>query len=493
MRQTKFRHLFIYVLPLLILFTGCKKFLEIAPPITTLTTGEIFSTNKQAEWAISGIYSKMINGTEATTAGMNSIAIKNFAAGLSTITGGYSADELINPIAGNSFAIAPILQNKLTAKSAGYSTELWTSAYKVIYESNAVIEGIAASSSSLLMDSVRNQITGEALALRAFSYFYLVNYFGELPLALVSDFNETVKLSRSPVNKVYDQIKADLVKAKSLLSADFSVGNNERVRINKWFAEALLARVYLFTGEYQLAVNSATAVINQTGLFSIEPVLSNVFLKNSKEAILQLKPTNEDRTLKSATPEGHHMIFFPSAGNTTPSFALSNNLSGAFEAGDKRKTEWTQIQGGFYAPAKYKAGARNTVQNGPQTEYYMVMRLAELYLIRAEAALLLSPANKNDAIADLNVLRKRADIDLLNNTLTADEVKIAVEQERRIELFAEWGHRWFDLKRAGKAEDVLSNISYKQPWLGDYQFLYPIPLNEIKYNSRLSQNPLYYQ
>jgi starch-binding outer membrane protein, SusD/RagB family len=130
----------------------------------------------------------------------------------------------------------------------------------------------------------------------------------------------------------------------------------------------------------------------------------------------------------------------------------------------------------------------NSVPNTNPTEYYTVLRLAELYLIRAEAAARGAAGGINAAIADLNVIRTRALLPALPNTLTAEQVTAAVARERQVELFAEWGHRWLDLKRTGRAHDVLSALSAKQPWAGDYQLLYPIPPAEIRVNPRLMQN-----
>lgn len=479
------RHLYFLILLTFILVTSCKKFLVIEPPIGTITTAEIFQNNEQAEWAIAGVYTKMINGATSSRLELNGSL--NFGSGLSTFIGGLSSDELVflNTNSPNELAIS---QNKLTLKNHQPTVNLWTSAFRIIYDANAVIEGIEASTSLQLIDSVRKQITGEALALRAFSYFYLVNFYGDLPLALTTDFNQTNALSRSPVNKIYEQIKADLLRAKSLLTDNFSVGKNEKVRINKWFAEALLARVYLYTKEYQLAINAADAVIQQQTLFSLETNLTNVFLKNSKEAIFQLKQTTINSRLGAATFEGYMFNNQYGIATAVPIIALNDGLLNAFESGDKRKTNWLiSRHTGRYTPFKYKSmGGAQT-----QLEYYTVMRLAELYLIRAEAKVLLSDGNKDEAIDDLNALRLRADVPLLEKTLTTAEVITAIGHERRVELFAEWGHRWLDLKRTGKANEALSGIPYKQPWAGDYQFLYPIPPAEIANNNFLSQNPEY--
>jgi hypothetical protein len=121
----------------------------------------------------------------------------------------------------------------------------------------------------------------------------------------------------------------------------------------------------------------------------------------------------------------------------------------------------------------------------------MVLRLAEQYLIRAEAAAK-GASSLSDAIDDLNVIRNRAGVGSLPHSLNQQQVIDAIEKERRLELFMEWGHRWFDLKRTGRATNVLSEYVIKQPWEGDYQLLYPIPETELEAGPNLIPNPGYY-
>jgi hypothetical protein len=121
----------------------------------------------------------------------------------------------------------------------------------------------------------------------------------------------------------------------------------------------------------------------------------------------------------------------------------------------------------------------------------MMLRLAEVYLVRAEAEANGAGGGVLAALADLNVVRARAGVLALSTTLTQAQVLTAVARERQVELFAEWGHRWLDLKRTNKAHDVLSAMSSKQPWAGDYQLLYPVPPVEIQVNPRLEQNREY--
>ena len=452
-----------------------------APPIDSITTEELFSSDEQADWAIAAIYSKMINGDNPTS--ISTVSDRGFATGLSTILGALSADELTVP-ANNSNTDYHVSINKLTLLNSNKTQEIWNSAYKIIFDANASMEGIQNSASSLLTDSARKQLTGEALAIRSLCYFYLLNFFGDVPLVLSSDFNQTLGLPRSPVAKIYEQIKNDLIKAGSMLSADFSAGKGERVRINKWFAEALLARICLYTGAYEQAINSATKVIDQTALFGIETDLTKTFTPNNTETIFQLKPAAEAVALKKATPEGIKLYNVPAPGVPySVRYEISTPLANAFEPNDQRKSVWMTPVGTVLIPAKYK--------NGPAVQYYNVIRLAELHLIRAEAIMKFTPANKNNAIKDINILRRRAGVIELDEQLTTEQVINAIAHERQVELFLEWGHRWFDLKRTGKANEVLSAVPYKQPWWGDYQFLYPVPPAQINLNSNLIQNPEY--
>lgn len=487
MYKQKYFNCFIFFIICIPVLTGCKKLVEIDPPKSSITTEQMFSDNAQAEWAVNGIYSRMINGLDQSSA-LDPLE-KSFSAGLSTVLGSLSADEINNAEGFGNSGLYYLGANKLSTSNNTYPNIVWKTAYKLIYDANAVIEGLAASTSPVLLDSVKKELTGEALALRAFAYFYLVNFFGDVPLVLTIDYNKTINLSRTPVAAVYEQMIKDLLLAKSLLPDDYSVGKNERVRVNRWFTEALLARIYLYTGQYQDAMNSASSIINRPDLFYLEPELNNVFSSTSNEAIFQLKPDNLDDLIRNAVPEGY--LFMPINAGGTSSYKFNDDFVNSFDNEDKRKLTWMAERSGEFGPFKYTIGNPEAVWGGYQPQYYMVMRLAELYLIRAESSLLLSDANKDNAIVDLNALRTRAGLDDLSNALTVEQVKNAIADERKFELFAEWGHRWFDLKRTGKATGILSQIAAKQPWAGDYQLLYPIPVFEIANNGNIVQNPMY--
>jgi len=462
---------------------SCKKMVTVTPPINSITTGEMFNTDAQANTAMAGVYSQMVNGT------------LSFSNGYVSILAGMSADELFYYGTGdaNILAFSP---NQLLFSNS-YTSTVWTTAYKTIYNVNSVIEGIAASESSALTDSARKELTAEAKLVRAFCYFYLTNLYGDVPLVMTVDFNKTRYMSRTPASEVYQQIIQDLKEAQSLLQADYSVAGaaKERIIPNKWVATALLARVYLYTGDYANAAEQASAVINNTSLYSLESDPNNVFKTTSKEAIWQLKQGLTDIFYKNGTTEAYNVLPNPLTTGLAH-YCLTASLMNTFETGDRRRSAWvgstTSATSGLnYYPYKYKTGSSNAVSGAASTEYYMMLRLAELYLIRAEAEVNGAPGGVAAAVADLNVIRNRAGVPALPTTLTSAQVITAVARERLVEFFAEWGHRWLDLKRTKKAHDVLSAMSSKQPWAGDYQLLYPIPPVEIQVNPRLEQNSEY--
>jgi hypothetical protein len=283
---------------------------------------------------------------------------------------------------------------------------------------------------------------------------------------------------RSTTEAIYQQIISDLTDAQNSLSADYSYSGNERIRPNKSAAIALLARVYLYMGNWEQAISSAGVIIGNSAMYNLESDLDNVFLKESNETIWQLQPVNPAQNTNEA------LSFILTSAPT--SIAMNRSLVNAFETGDQRKLQWiSSISMGtdtFYYPFKYKI-----YQSGaPPSEYSVMLRLAEQYLIRAEAK-----AEKNDiagAQADLNVIRTRAG---LNNSLAVDKnsLLLAIEQERRVELFTELGHRWMDLKRTNRANAILDSV--KAPNWKSTSVLYPIPTLQLSNDPDIDQNPGY--
>jgi len=451
---------------LVISFTSCKKFIEVSPPADRLVSSTVFTSDASATAALTGIYSSMINQNFG------------FACAGMTLYPGLSADEFNNY--SSTATQLEFSNNSLTVVNSTIG-DLWNFPYNNIYSANSVIEGLQNSSSVSL--AVKNQLLGEAKFIRAFCHFCLVNLFGDVPLVTTTDYRKNTIIARMPKDQVYQQIVTDLTEAQLLLVNDYSFSSNERVRPNKWAATALLSRAYLYMGKYAEAEAQSASILNNTGLYSLVNNLNNVFLKNSQESIWQLMPGRPNQN----TNEGRFFILTTAPSSSTPGITISNSLLNAFENGDARKSAWiNSITAGnniYYFPFKYKV---KTVVGTILTEYYTVLRLSEQFLIRAEARA--QENNISGAQTDLNSIRNRAG---LPNTTANDKSTLlkAIEQERRVELFAEWGHRWLDLKRTNRADSVLLPVK-----LSNWQptdALYPIPQIQIDNDPNVSQNAGY--
>jgi hypothetical protein len=445
--------------------TSCKKIVRIDPPVDSITTEGAFSNEATANAAVAGIYSKLIN----------SDVVLKFGSGGTTLFAGLSADELS----------AVGLPNPRDPLSQFYTNELlpnnddinqiWTSAYFAIYQANSSIEGLT--NSNAISSSIKTGLIGECKFLRAFSLFYLTNLFGDIPLPLSSDWINTYLLRKSSKSEIYQQVINDLKDAQEMLPEDYGTSNRERIRANKYAATALLARVYLYQKDWQNAENQATIVIKNASTYSLVADLNKVFLKNSTEAILQFQP-NANIDPFAVTEQFYVNV---------RSFYLTDSILNAFESSDKRKSAWikkdsTTFPGiKFSYPAKYKVSYGNP---GSITEYYMVLRLAEQYLIRAEARVYLG--NPAGAVSDLNAIRNRAGLAAYSGGTNQEALLTTILHERQVELFAEWGHRWLDLIRTERANAVLASLKGAS-WQSTDQ-LYPIPQLEILNNPNLTQN-----
>jgi len=456
-------------------FSGCKKLVSIPPPSSSITTNQVFSNNDEANSAIAGIYTQMINSQGI-----------GFASGVVSIYTGASADELdIFSLGTNDFV--QFQENDLNSLNNVIAGNYWSQAYTYIYGCNDVIEGLAASSA--VDAATKSRLTGEAKFLRAFCEFYLLNFFGDIPLVNTTNWNKTNLLSRTGIADVYAQIIADLQSAQASLPADYNLYGGERSRVIKDAATAMLARAYLYLGQWPDAETQSTSVINNTGLFQLAISPRDAFDKNGSEAIWQLQQSINKYPF-NATPEGKQLI--PQDHQSQPYAYLTSQLLGAFEPGDLRREQWidstTYMGTQYFYPYKYNTSP-NVSPDSAIRQYYMAIRFAEMYLIRAEARARQGKLSGTEsAQSDLNFIRYRSG--LPNTTAgTQSELIDAIIHERQVELFAEWGHRWLDLKRTHRSDAILQII--KQTHWQSSDTLYPIPLNELRTDPNLTQNPGY--
>lgn len=452
----------IYLFPIIILiFISCEDFLEPETPSGQIPNSEVFKDENTATAAMTTLYGK-IRDQAFCTGNLSGVGY----------TMGLYADELayydVPGFPWEAFYTHQVLPSNSIVKS------IWEESYNIIYLGNALLEGLETSNT--LDGSLKKQLRGEALFVRALSHFYLVNLYGDIPYISTTDYKVNSEVARLQTEEVYNLILQDLLEAKSLLGNDYVSG--ERIRANKWVVSALMARIYLYLEQWQNAEIESSLLINNT-MYSLEPDLNNVFLKESTSAIWQLKPKFEGDNTIEAT------IFIFNSG-PPPLTALNPKLIETMEEGDLRKVNWvgevTDGTSSWYYPYKYKENG-NT---GTSLEYSTVFRLAEQFLIRSEARAM--QGNILESQQDLNRIRNRAGLKNTDAANTEDLLDVILK-ERRVELFTEYGQRWFDLRRMGRATKVLSPI--KLGWMST-DILLPIPDSELIMNPNLNpQNPGY--
>lgn len=461
---------------LLITVGGCKKAIEVGPSIVNANSSNAFTSNSSAQSTVAGIYSYLSAGSFFQ--GQNSLSLCM----------GLAADELKTTNSGSqSFGL--LYSNSYSPLSP---PSFWTEFYKEIFFCNTTLKGI--NESTQISPSVKKQLVSELKFFRGFIYFYAVNLYGTPPLTTTDDYQNNNTLSNSTTDAVYAQILQDLNDAKAGLPDNVYVDASgvtvtDRVRPNKQVAAAMLARVYLYLQNWKSAENEASELIGNAK-YTLVKDLNQVFLKGSAETIFALQPVSKTYL---NTIDANYLVVNASYPLSTQ-LALNDQLTSAFEQKDQRLSKWigtfttsTSPVTTFSFANKYKVATLSSTI--AVTEYPIAMRLAEQYLIRAEARA--QQNNLPGAKDDLNAIRDRAGLDpTLANSQT--ELLNAILKERRLELFSEWGHRWFDLKRTNNLDDVMSAAApLKGGTWAPYKAIMPIPPTDIIANPNLKQNPGY--
>lgn len=440
--------------------SSCEKALEPEYPDSLLSETAVFENETTVDAALATVYASLRDNSPVSggVRGMN-VLLGLYADELNY----YREDAQID----NAFYNHTVLPNNTAV------ADFWNSSYTLIYNTNSIIEGLKTST---IEPSQKEQFMGEAYFLRAYVHAYLAKLFGDIPYIKTTNHTENATVSRLPLQTVYQSVEQDLKTAKNLLPSVETSG--ERLRVSKSVATAMLARLHLISGQWKQAYNESNAVIAD-GTYIWQPDLNSVFLKESPSTIWQLKPEFEG----SGTKEGETFIF-----DFGPPFlyALTQGFMTDFEPGDLRREAWTrEITDGsvsWYHPFKYK----QNMFGGSSTEYSVLFRLAEQYLIRAESALQLGDLQL--AKDDINTIRLRAGL-APTPANTVEELQNELSHQVRYELFTEQGHRWFNLKRTETASQVLGSL---KPGWKNTDVLLPIPQQELILNPNLKpQNPGY--
>lgn len=449
--------LYIFITLLIVTISSCNKTLQVTPKYI-LNTEKAFANDSMANLQMVGLYTQFTTSNDINT---------SFNLDL-----GYVADELM-PIGYNATAGSAgytLYNYQLRSQDATTNT-YWSDLYNYIYATNSIIINVAASSG--MTDAYKKQCTGEALAWRAFFYYYLSNFYGAVPYVTTGDYNQTRFLNRTSVDSIFQYCISDLKQADSLLTENYPTEG--KFRFNKSASDALLARVYLSSGDYQGVIDNVNKILG-TGDYSLS-TLENMFDADSKETILQMW-TQVDYT-----------AFASMANNDYTSYAVTfngdGNLFDDFHEDDNRKQRFLrQYDDTTYFVNKYQNNGIDL--NTDISEYQIMFKLDELYLSRAEAYAHLG--QNSAALADVNIIRQRAGLKDLDVSLSGDGLIDSIVDERRKELCFEWSDRWITLKRTGKVNAVLSQ--FKPNVWQSYHQLFPIPLTEIQ-RSSITQNPGY--
>ncbi len=399
-------------------------------------------------------------------------------------------------------------------------TELWQAAYEGINRANYMHQYKAKNpGGNVVSFTGKEALYGEVYFLRAYYYFHLVRFFGDVPLFTEKrlGLTESKSLKRTDKAQVYAQIESDLLSAIAVLpSVQIQKG-----RVTKYAAQALLGKVYLYQQKYTDASDMLANVINSNA-FSLPSNFEGIFLssgENGPESVFEIQYSNTSPYYNwGAVNRGQGNYAVQQCGvrgiNGTDSMPYAagwstnlptTDLAAAYQSGDKRKAVTVLDIAAYkaahpsynitYQEAPYKnTGLYNQKflprkgQTSGQIELnylnnYRTIRYADVLLMAAEA-LVKSGGSEVKALEYVNLVRQRAFGDNTHNiSASGNALYLAILDERRLELAME-GDRFFDLVRTGMAETKIPGFVK-----GKHE-VFPIPFEEINI-SGLSQNPGY--
>lgn len=434
--------------------TGCDSLLDLEPQ-QSISEDRALETPQNVEAALGGAY--------------DAISDADLYGGQYMMSPDLLADDGEVNWTGTFSQPAEFWNKNLTVDNSFVQTQ-WTDAYDAINIANNVLSALDVFED----EDRRRRVEGEARFIRGALYFELARLFGApwnagdpssnlaVPLVLepTREINEEDNVERASVAAVYAQAIDDLTTAREQLTEDNSF------YADTYVASAMLSRVYLMQGEYEAAAQEASRVI-ESGNYSLADSFEDAF--NNTEDIpeyifaIQISPqdgTNEMNLFYASDPNGgrgdiditeEHLALYEDDDARGDFFYIDS------ETGVVRTTKW--------------AGDESTGANLP------IIRLAEMYLTRAEGNLRAGTTIGATPLEDVNTIRERAELDPLDAVTVED-----VLRERKLELAFE-GHQLHDLRRTGRS---IGNISYDANRL-----VYPVPERELDANPNLTQNPGY--
>lgn len=454
----KINYIFVSMI-LLTATSSCKKFLDIKP-LDAVSDEQTIFDKASAETALNGTYRQL---SASGYYGENFVTLGYFPSG-----------DIVNGTTGGG---ANLVNVNYRSDDANFSSA-WTAIYGTINRANNVISKVTSVQDAKLTEANKNQIIAEAKFIRALAYFDLSRAWGGVQIFLepTKDLVTFPNVPRSSLEQTHAQILKDLTEAEAALPNTVN-----RIRATRKTVWALRARFHLYRKEWSLASEYASKLITETANYELIKPFSDWFANNrvgTRESIFELQYSAQNPSTIRAQMQhpnrGGTYRYFPSAKFVT----LLKNSGGRRALIDSvRQGTVTQWFGNLY-------------YRNPATDPAYIFRIAEIYLIRAEANAQLN--DLSGAVTDLNAVRSRANVSQLQlgtDVNTAEEILIAIENERRVE-FAFEAHRWFDLARTGRAKTVLEALDPKTV-VDPHELLFPIPITQLQLDPSLTQNPGY--
>jgi hypothetical protein len=431
---------------------SCEKLVEVEIPENQMLSGQVFENVQTADAALAALYAGLRDKSPV-------------AGDRSGVSLGTYTDDLDCYATTATNGIYDLYRNQqISSNEIVYS--YWSESYQQIYFANSIIEG--AESSPSLSAPDRNRIKGEALFCRSLILFYLWQVFGDIPYPTGTNYQVNQSLPKTSSSEVGVKLVNDLSEAIVLLRDEYR--NTERIYPNRKAAQLMLAKIYMSQHRWAEAESVLKSIV-QSPLYQFQNDITKVFIKSGTHILWQLKPKNP------GDPTKENQAFYFN-GAAPYSYALSQNLITIFSAGDLRKQNWTvPVTVGantWYRADKYKNGINNA------TEYSIVFRLEEVYLLLAEA---LAQQNRvPDALPYINATRQRAGLTSLTSTITKEALLNEILSENRKEFFTETGHRFLDLKRFYRLNDL---TTVKPNWKS-FHVVWPVPQQDLLLNPNLN-------
>lgn len=462
--------------------TSCSDFLDLQPGFQ-VSDGAFYKSAEDFETALIGNY--------ADLQGYNTALI---------YIGDLTTDNA--EIQWTSPTVSEVEADEMNFTAAnGFLNTMWNTCFSSIAGSNNILSRIDNMDFS---ESVKNQLKGESLFLRAYNYFHLVRIFGDLPIVEVAFRSpneiQAFDMSRKPVNQVYDLIIRDLTEAATLLEG---VEGLSKSRASSEAAKTLLGKVYLTLGEHALAAGVLKEVIDSQK-YSLVADYKKLFTNGNEglaESIFEIEylsgNVGEGNSFSNIfTPARFDMAIFPGNMQGSGRILPTPDMSDAYEPDDERRSasigDSVLLKTGSYEDELYGlkfVDFTTGIENDGGINF-TALRYADVLLMYAEAL------NEGGGVGDphtyINMVRERAELLPLSG-LTKEQLTLALEQERRVEFFLE-GHRWFDLVRTGRLADVMNSYFQNEGLafsVADHEWVLPIPLREIDIDPDLEQNTGY--